>query len=375
MEQIRKIDVFDGRETRRIGLYSGDLAEIPPEHAVDILIVSAFPNDYIPTRTSLVGALARSGLSIAELARHKAHDLRQTNGFWLSQLLGADHAPLNVGRILCFEPALLGHPPEVVGSLFRGMYPFLDDDNDANVAMALIAAGNQGWSASEMFTPLLEAAVEWLRRGLPIKELKIVERSPDVLSQLKLEFDRFERHIRPSTTQFRSSEQSSGEPSDILSPHAGLGGDATDDDLQVFQPMDHPGYDVFISYASEDSTAAEKLSYALKTHRPDVKIFDFRSSIDKGHSWQQAIDDAITNCQRVIAVLSPDYFASPECTEEIMMARLRNKRSGGKVLHPVYWRDIDKELALWLQIINYSDCREADELKIAVTAGDVAGKL
>ena len=48
MKLISNIDVRHGHNVHRIGLYHGDLTEIPPEHAVDILIVSAFPDDYTP---------------------------------------------------------------------------------------------------------------------------------------------------------------------------------------------------------------------------------------------------------------------------------------------------------------------------------------
>ena len=384
MQEMRRIDVFDGQEARGIVLYHGDLARIPAEHAVDILIVSAFPDDYSPTRTSLIGSLDDAGLSVADLAARKDHDLRSSTGFWLSRPLTGPGRGLNIGRVLCFEPRVLGSPPDVVGELFRGLFPFLNDDADAMVAMPLIGAGDQGWSPGEMVPALLDASVQWLSRGLPIKELKIVERSADLAQQVADEFDKFINQPPPFRTKSLTDRSSRTGP--VTAPPAAERfslpdvesaidefESAPDDGEGGGEPETDRPFDVFLSFSSTDGSIARTFSDALKDARSDLTVFDFRLDIEKGISWQQKIDDAIENCRRVVAILSPDYFSSPECMEEIMMARLRNKRSGGKVLHPVYWRESEKELALWLQILNYSDCREADEAKIVETAEVEAG--
>ena len=346
MKLISYIDVRDDDKVRRIGLYHGDLTRLPPEHTVDILIVSAFPDDYAPTDGSLIGALDQAGLSISALSINKAFDLRLTSGFWLSQPLEEQNGSLNIGRVLCFESGKIGQPPDIVGELFRGLFPFLKDDRDATIAMPLVAAGDQGWTESEIIPPLLQAAVKWFHRGLPVRELKIVERSPERLERLKKEFDRFAGNLS-GFVGGSLPELSDGEKD----------------------------YDVFISYSSKDRAAAEQFGRTIRVQRPEARIFDFRDSIDKGVSYQQEIDKAVESCRRIVAILSPDYFKSPECIEEIMMSRLRNKRAGGGVLLPIYWRGLDRDLSLWLQILNYSDCREADAARIAEAASQEAGQL
>ena len=106
-----------------------------------------------------------------------------------------------------------------------------------------------------------------------------------------------------------------------------------------------------------------------------MRIFDYRLSIDIGQAWQQEIDAAIEGCTKIVALMSPNYFASPECKEELMVARLRHKRSNFSVFFPLYWKDAGQALALWLQAITYSDCREGDAQKLDVVSKRLASQL
>jgi hypothetical protein len=126
--------------------------------------VSAFPNDYVPTRKSLIGALDRAGISVAQLANDKAEDLRKEYGCWLSRPVDGGHG---FERILVFEPELRGSPPEVVGDIFRCLMPVIEGGTVIeSIAMPLVASGDQGWPSSAMFEPLIEAAIRWLELGL-----------------------------------------------------------------------------------------------------------------------------------------------------------------------------------------------------------------
>ena len=328
---LRHIDVNDAGIMRRVGLYHGDIAAIPAEHRVDLLVVSAFPNDYLETPASLIGALGRAGLSVGRLAQDKAIDLRATSGFWLSKPLGPLSESFQAARVACFEPLTLGVPESVVGHLFRGLFPFLDFRNESTVAMPLLATGDQRRPPERMLTAILDAATHWFGRGLPMRELKIVTHDASRLDTLVSTMDDF--------------VSAQGEPSSQTKP-------------------DGFPYDVFLSFSSKDGDDAAQLRQLLEHQTTPDRVFDFRLKIDPGQCWQHAIDDAISNSRLVVPLLTPDYFASPECQEELMQARLRHKHSDTPVLFPIYWRNAGETLALWLQVINLLDCRESSFTKL-----------
>jgi hypothetical protein len=339
IHQNKKIDEIviaaDGVQ-RRISFWLGNPANVDRADSVDLIVVSAFPNDYLPTKWSIIGALHRKGLSVAALAQDKEIDLRETAGFWLSRPLSTQTSPVVAKRILCFEPAFLhDRPAAVVGNLFRGLFPFLSDREEAKIAMAVIATGAQGEAPERMLRALVTAALEWMSRGLPIRELMIMEQ----------ESSRVER-LAPLFAELKGMSQPK---SDIASA---------------------PAYDVFLSFSSEDAPLVEFLRGALGRRSPNLRLFDYRATIDPGKAWQGEIDTAIERCRQVAAFLSPSYFRSAECKEEIGMARLRNKRQESIFLVPLYIRslDNDQELPLWLQAINYIDCREADAEKLVAAA-------
>ena len=341
---VDSISVLDGTIKRSIALYDGDLAALPAEHKVDYLIVSAFPNNYEPTPGSVIGALHRAGLSVEDLAKSKEHDLRDNCGFWMSAPL--TDAPLhNISRLVVFEPEVLGPPPEVVGDLFRGLFPFLDDAHNSTIAMPLISTGDAHWPPEAIVQPLLNAAVHWLARGLPVRELKIVTKpGPDLEAATKL-FGSFKAHHQ------------------VSADHAPTNGD-------------DQSFDVFMSYSSRDGQSAASSIREVLDASGSIRTFDYTVSINTGASWQEEIDKAIQNCKHVVAVLSPGYFDSPECKEELMVARLRHKRSDASVLLPLYWMSLEGDLALWLQAMTYRDCREGSLDNVKAAALDlVAGTL
>lgn len=179
-----------------IELCCGDLTQMEPADAADILVISAFPDDYTPTDTSLIGALHAKGVSVRDLAAHKAVDLREACCCWMSTELIDPPPGIYFRRILCFEPLVRGDAPQVLEDLFRGLTPFLNDAKPAySVAMPLLASGHQAVPIVAMLGNLVRIAIRWMEFGLPLCRLRIVDRSATKAVFLQDEFARVKQAL------------------------------------------------------------------------------------------------------------------------------------------------------------------------------------
>lgn len=334
------LKVYHGAEERLVELYQGDLTRLKPDEVVDVLVVSAFPNDYIPTPTSLIGALYWKGVSVGQLARSKAVDLRQTFSCWLSQEVASSDPGVQFKRILCFESSWRGTPPSVVGDIFRALAPFLGGEPPmSTVAMPVVASGDQGYGVAEMLPPLVDAAVHWMALGLPLKRLKIVAYSNFQAAQAKELFAQLKkRHTCPPFEERQGSK-----------------------------------YDVFISYAHEDEHAADMIVKELRSLRPGVRIFMDRMSIDVGAAWQPEIFEAIDACRKVLALFSPAYLTSKVCKEEFNIAWVRSRESDEDCVYPIFL--LSAPLPTYMKYRLYVDCREGDENKLRAACSKLLSAL
>jgi hypothetical protein len=371
MELLDTLTVEHASGRRHIKLYHGDLASIPASEAVDLLIVSAFPDDYVPTPTSLIGALRRKGISVAELARDKEVDLRDAFSSWLSRDIGDEHPAAGFRRILCFEPARRGQAAEVVGDVFRAIMPIaLGDPPVRSIAMPLLASGDQNQDPSVMLAALLDAALHWLARGLPVEVIKVVVYSAEDAETARALFARIKSRYTARPYRGALPRVAHATRSIDRELHVEYAAYDADDDAET----EAEPYDCFISYAREDEAEVQALVRTLKEVKPDARIFLDRLEINLGDSWQAEIDEALEGCRKVIAVYSPAYLQSKVCIEEFNMARLRHRENGGGVLVPIYLRTVDPRLPLYMRSLNYVDCREGDPGRIDSACRGVVAK-
>jgi hypothetical protein len=332
MDLIDTITVqYQGIE-RLIMLFAGDLAHLPEHEAVDALIVSAFPDDYTPFENTLIGALKRVGVSVAGLAQHKEVDLRNFSSCWLSRQIR--QPSVHFRRILCFEPGYRGRAPEVVGDIFRSIIPFTTGDQPiSQIAMPLVAAGDQGESPEVMLEALTDASVHWLSTGLPLERIKIVlHHSADSL-KLRETFARVKQRYSECVPKLH---------------------------VPPFR------FDIFISYSHKNKNEIDDLVSKLKGRHPSLRIFVDRLELRPGAAWQQHIFDSLDASRKVICVFSPDYLLSRICKEEFNIALFRHREATDGVLLPLYL--YTAELPTYMKLIHYEDVREGDRVKIALSA-------
>ena len=394
MQVLERIVVAGASEKRHIDLVEGDLTR--PGEPFDILVVSAFFDDYLPTEDSLIGGLDRRGLSVEALADDKELDLRDAFACWLSKDLRGVRGELPYRRLLVFEPQHRGAPPEQVGGIFRALAPVLGQYSALRtLAMPVVAAGNQGYAVDEMLEALVSAAVQWLRRDFPLQRLAIAVRDGNQVAEARRTFWRLKsrlkgdggglryRSFEPPSPDGASSPGSKGgfgageiaspgppEPDSIPpSGFFGDGGTGFDERAGQIKPIgfDHPGdgpvfeplYDVFLSYARENATEVEIFEQELKRQRPGLRIFLDRKELDIGCAWQPEIFETIDYCRRMATFFSPHYLGSDVCKEEFNIGWIRSRRTRQTILFPVYV--YSAPLPTYMTYRNYFDCREGDQ--------------
>src|SRR5215831_6212717 len=67
---------------------------------------------------------------------------------------------------------------------------------------------------------------------------------------------------------------------------------------------------VFLSYASEDAPAAQRIAEALRT--ADVEIWFDKSELRGGDAWDQMIRRQIRDCALFVPIISGNSEARPE---------------------------------------------------------------
>ena len=130
----------------------------------------------------------------------------------------------------------------------------------------------------------------------------------------------------------------------------------------------------FMTYAHFDdkhdggqlSTFREKLGDAVQFHTGQpFKIFQDRIGIRWGDQWQQRIDDALDAATLLIPIITPSFFSSEKCREEVEYYLARERQLGGQqLIFPVYYASTEQ--------MDDPDVRSGDDLAVLLHAREYA---
>jgi len=236
MKLLNSIEVSYKNQKKCIELYQGDLTNLTRDEYFDVLIVSAFPNDYVPTSSSLIGALHKKGVSVSLLARTKELDLRSIYSCWLSSELNpSEYKGIGFRRLLCFEPLIKGEPPyKLIGDIFQTLTPLTIQFGIKSIAMPLLATGDANYPVDKILGPLIETSVNWLNLGLDLDVIKIVAYDEKKSLEAATIFEKLKDKYSNFSIRTKNSFN----------------------------------FDYFISYSHNDSTLADYLHTKLKNQSP-----------------------------------------------------------------------------------------------------------
>ncbi len=272
---------------KTISVISGSATELTER--VDILTTSAFKRNYAPVPGTLLGALYKSGIDVAELSLEPHLDLREICNVWLSKKTDG-----SIGRIGCLEMRGFDrYTSENVLKCIKAYFQMLDIAATSGVvmktvAMPLLGSGNQAISSKLTLIPIINECIAFLRRNESCERILFVEIDPDRALELA---DTLKNIYSLRERDLLESEK---------------------------RPT------VFISHRSVDRNIADNLCFKFESrgvrvwYAPRNVVGDYASSIVK----------AIDSCTHFVVVISKSTMESEHVLNEIDLAF---NRTVGKV--------------------------------------------
>lgn len=306
---LNVFDFFINHKHCQIRIFAEDLTT--SVDTCDVVVCSAFKNDYTPVPGTLIGSLwSNLGISVQGLSRQREIDML-SQSCWLSEEI-----PGKIRRIACLElldwnilVKMIRHGIEDSGAItllkssFLTLRHLLETADERcipirSVALPVLGSGNQGIEIEYIAVPLFH-------------QCKKMFQTIDSLTNI----DFYERN--------RSRAQKLNE---IL-----------------FSLIDRKDQDVFISYSSKQTDRAHVLGNFLTAE--GLSIWIAPEGIPPGSDYTAEIPAAISNAKAVVLVFTPEAMRSPWVRREVSTAI-----GAGKAIIPAQYKpfDLSREFAFLL---------------------------
>ena len=294
---------------RRIRVFCGDILEY--QQTADILTLSAFERNYVPSRGTIIGALYEGrSISTARLAMEPKLDLREFCGCWVSRKIPVSVNNPNIRRIGCVELKTISshNTTEILISRIQSYYQVLDilplnNVSVRHVVMPFLGTGHQRTEPHMIVVPLISETLQYLRRSPYTEDITFIEHN-------QLKADVLVDALTQSYAVIKMQK-------DVVSE-------------QKTQPY------VFISYSSQDRAIADLLCQKLEEN--GIKVWYAPRNIHSGN-YAGAIVEAISFCSHFITVISRNSMESEHVLNEVDLAFGQLRR--GIVLLPFRVDDQD----------------------------------
>lgn len=256
----------------------GDLCDMQAQ--CDVVVCSAFRNDYYPTERSLIGALAsKRKIDVAALSSDPELDFRSV-GCWLSQETGTGYR-----RVACVELLSLRdfwkNSDQAIDTIIRRSFStlrFILEQADiagipiGTVAMPVLGTGDEQIEMSFILAPLITQCCQMLRMNPGVKRIVIYERSAEKAEAL----------VDAIQASLSDREESAR---------------------------------VFISYSSKQEAIAREIRDCIEQRH--IPCWMAPDSIPAGSSYQTMIPIALQEVDVVLLILTPDAEKSRWVQKEI----------------------------------------------------------
>jgi len=181
---------------KSIELWCADLTNF--HHSIDVLVVSAYQNSYLPVKHSLIGALLENKkIDVSELAKSPEIDLRQSQHVWLSRELDVD--TYHIRRIACIEMKKFGDKSINISNIKKSMialFGMFAAAQYANikletVAMPLLGSGIQHISPEDVIRVLLQEGKRGLMNIQNISKLLLIDTDTEKMFNMSTAMNKY----------------------------------------------------------------------------------------------------------------------------------------------------------------------------------------
>lgn len=290
-------------------IHIGDILDISFQTPNDLLVISAFPNDYSINNRSMIAQLHKNfDISVRKLALDKELDLRAKWQCWISKPFKHQiNAESFEKRIVCFENAFnqIDDMTLKIANIYRFISDFIlwykpQNEMIDSITLPIVASGDQLGDWKKNLEYIVEEAYLKISNEseFPIKKIRLV--LWDKSSHLHHLICQSGRHLEKFLhTQLKPN---------ILNE-----------------------YDFFISYSHQNEEIVSDFVEQLKRKKPHLNIYIDKEQLSIGMFWKKELLRAIQSSRFFLSFVSTPYLSSNHCLDELSVARCRHLKENNYI--------------------------------------------